>query len=59
MLENERYDLSILRDELRETAEVAERLERVLTHIEILLPRADGTRPQKSGEGNTKGAPRS
>jgi hypothetical protein len=36
MLEDQRYDLSVLRDSLRETAEQAERLERALRADAIL-----------------------
>jgi hypothetical protein len=57
MLEDQRYDLSLLRDSLRETAEQAERLERALTKIGLLLPPlADKPR---AGERNAKRAPRS
>lgn len=38
MLESERYELSQLRDDLRATAEEAERLARVLIEVGMLIP---------------------
>jgi hypothetical protein len=54
MLEHERYILCLFRDELREAAELAERLERALSNIEMVCPRpAIGTQ-QESRECNAK-----
>jgi hypothetical protein len=38
MLENERYTLSLLREELRETSDQADRLVRALDRLEMLAP---------------------